>query len=234
MKIAICDDEAIQVKLVLSYVEEWAKTIQETLCLYSYESATSLLFDINHDIDLFLLDIQMKDYTGMDLAKEIRKTNEKAIIIFISGVSDFIYEGFHVKALNYLLKPIKKDQLFVCLNQAYQEYLKDEVFFTFICEKETYKVNMKKIRYAEARLHYLDLHVDEQIYTIKMNLSELIEQLPNQDFYQIHRSFVVNLAHIERINKQDVLLSTQECLPLSRRKWEALNQAFITHYRRQR
>lgn len=234
MKIAICDDEAIQVKLIRTYVEEWSQTIAETVCCFEYDCASALLFDLDQGIDLFLLDIQMKDYTGMDLAKEIRKTNEQAIIIFISGVSDYIFEGFNVKALNYLLKPIKKEQLFVCLNQAYQHYLEDEAYFTFISEKETFKINIKKIRYAEARLHYLELHVDEQVYTIKMNLSELIEQLPNQTFCQIHRSFLVNLAYIDCINKQDILLSNQEVLPLARRKWETINQAFIDYYRSQR
>lgn len=110
MRIAICDDEAVQLQLIASY-GRISKHLSSTLTIECYSNADALLFAYQEDyaIPILLLDIQMKGLNGMELAKLVRKYSKDTIIIFITGVSDYVYDGFNVQALNYLMKPIKKN-----------------------------------------------------------------------------------------------------------------------------
>lgn len=128
MKIAICDDEASQLQSVKEDVEIWCKNHLSSFTIFTFQSAEQLWMSIENSeqIDIYLLDIQMKGMNGMELAQKIRVTNEHSVILFISGVSDYVYDGFNVKALNYLLKPVKQEHLFACLHKAVETLCEEE------------------------------------------------------------------------------------------------------------
>lgn len=231
MKITICDDEAIQVAMIKEYVSKWSNMNNHTCMLKTYSSADHLWFSFQEesDIDILLLDIQMDGMNGITLAKKIREINEKVVIIFITGVVDYIYDGFNVNALNYLLKPIKQDQLFNCLNKAVEQLEKEDHFICINVDKQVYKLNERKIRYIESIAHYIDIHYEDEVYHIKKNLTDMESELNSQMFYKVHRSFLVNMDFVERITKVEVILNDGMHLPIARGKWNNVNQAFI-HY----
>ena len=120
MKFAICDDNSIDSNYVYELVKKWSNENKYQVDIETFSSAESFLFHYvdNKDYDVLLLDIEMKKMDGVSLAREIRKTNKNVQIIFITGYSEYIAEGYDVEALNYLMKPFKTEKLYEVLNKA--------------------------------------------------------------------------------------------------------------------
>ena len=120
LKIAVCDDEQKQIEYLSSVGSAWISQKCHVAEIRTYTSAKSFLFDYSEekDFDILLLDIEMPDMNGMELAKRVREGNHRVQIVFITGYPDFMSEGFEVEALHYLMKPVKKEKLFAVLDKA--------------------------------------------------------------------------------------------------------------------
>ena len=114
--ISICDDNAEQIKYLRRLVRLWAEKMAFAVQLYEYESAEEFLFKYpDNPCDILLLDIEMGEMNGMELAKKLRNSNDNLPIIFITGYADYMADGYDVFALHYLLKPVEEDKLFFVL-----------------------------------------------------------------------------------------------------------------------
>lgn len=113
-KIAICDDSEIDRQYVLNLVQSWADKEKHELNIETFSSAENFLFYYaeQKDFDILLLDIEMGQMDGVSMAKQLRKENDTVQIVFITGYSDYIAEGYDVAALHYLMKPVKEEKLF--------------------------------------------------------------------------------------------------------------------------
>ena len=131
MRIGICEDNETQVKLLKKMIGIWEQKHKHQIDVISYHSAEAFLFAYEkEDFDILLLDIQMGDMSGMDLAKKLRETNNDVVIIFITALKDFVLEGYEVDALHYLIKPVEKEKLYETLQKAYsmienQKFIKE-------------------------------------------------------------------------------------------------------------
>ena len=130
MNIAICEDNKTQSDLIKQMVRNWSIKGKNVIKITCYQSAEAFLFCLPEDgpFDILLLDIQMKEMTGIDLAKQLRETKDEVIIIFITAMKEYVFEGYNVDALQYLLKPIKETSLFECLDKAVDKLKKQEQF----------------------------------------------------------------------------------------------------------
>lgn len=228
-KIAICDDEQDQIEYISSVVSAWGKQNSCACDINIFNSAEAFLFEYedNKTYDILLLDVEMKSITGIELAKRIRKDNNRSEIIFITSHFEFVGEGYEVDALHYLIKPIDENKLIQVLNKAADKLSLEPPFVVISCEGETIKLYESDILYVEAFLHYIVIHAKDKEYRIKERISAFEEKLSG-DFYRIHRSYVVSLKHITRISRTSVNIGKSE-LPLSRGKYDDVNRAFIEH-----
>jgi DNA-binding LytR/AlgR family response regulator len=117
IKIAICDDEHRQTEYIKMLVSAWADENNIKISVDMFESAESFkaAWSEEQTFDILLLDIEMGGQNGIELAREIRRSDAKLIIIFITGFTDYMPEGYDVSALHYLVKPVKEDKLFPSL-----------------------------------------------------------------------------------------------------------------------
>jgi len=228
-KIAICDDEQKQIEYINSIVASWSANEGHNCKICNFASAEAFLFEYaeNKTYDILLLDIEMKNMNGIELAKQIRKDNNRAEIIFITSHFEFVGEGYEVDALHYLIKPIASDRLIQVLNKAAKKLSVDPPSVVISCEKETVKLYESDILYAESFLHYIVIHTKNKEYKIKESISAFEDKL-SDDFYRIHRSYLVSLKHITRISRTSVNVGSNE-LPLARGKYDDINRAFIEH-----
>ena len=119
INIAVCDDEKSQLEYLSDIIKKWSDIMNKPCVLSLFESAEEFWFEYGKNrFDIAVLDIQMSGQNGMELAKELRKLNDKISIIFVTGISDYIGEGYNVYAVNYLLKPIDENKLFEALSAA--------------------------------------------------------------------------------------------------------------------
>jgi len=229
MKIAICDDELSQIEYIESILAQWGKKKELSHTLETYPSAESFLFayEDSKDYDILLLDVEMGELSGIDLAKRLRRDKSSAEIIFLTSHFEFYGEGYEVDALHYLIKPIAAEKLMTVLDKAMEKRATEPASILITCEGETLKLYERDILYVESLLHYIVIHgQSEKEYRIKENISSF-EQKLSDDFFRIHRSVLVNLKQIVRISKTNVTLENGVELPLARGKYDALNEAFI-------
>jgi len=228
MRIGICEDNKTHAELLQAMAYEWAKGKNVVCEISAFKSAESFLFS-KEDIepfDVLLLDIQMDKMTGIDLAKKLREQNDDVVIIFITAVKDYVFEGYDVNALNYILKPVKKEKLFECLNSAYKSVNTSE---KHIIVNDT-KIPVKSIAYVEAQAHYISIFTHDSEFAVKNPITAFFDEL-GEGFVFCHRSYIVNLGAVKQIKKEEVVLDSGKTVPVSRSKYKEVNEAFITYYK---
>ncbi len=225
--IAICDDSPADAGYVRTLAEAWAAQRGHAVALDSFPSAESFLFRYAEDksCDILLLDIEMSGMDGVALARHLRRDNEAVQIVFITGYSDYIAEGYDVAALHYLMKPVDREKLFAVLDRATVKLGKNERALLLEQGGETARVPLYQIRYLEVRGNYVTVHAKGD-YTVKRSLGEFERELDDR-FYRMGRSYILNLTCVSRVTRSDVYLSDGSRLPLPRGHYEPLNRAII-------
>ena len=227
MKIAICDDSAVDRDYTAGMVEAWARNRGILLILRKFPSAEAFLFQYaeEKDWDILLLDIEMGALDGVSMAKTVRKENEAVQIVFLTGYSDYIAEGYEVAALHYLMKPIKSEKLRVVLDRAAEKRKQQDRCLNLELSGEMVRLPFYEIRYLEVRQNYVTLHAKRD-YTVKRTLGEFEKEL-DQRFFRVGRSLILNLKDVRRVTRTEVRLSDGTVLPLPRGAYEPLNRAII-------
>ena len=227
MKIAICDDSAVDRDYTAGMVEAWARDRGILLILRKFPSAEAFLFQYaeEKDWDILLLDIEMGALDGVSMAKTVRKENEAVQIVFLTGYSDYIAEGYEVAALHYLMKPIKSEKLRVVLDRAAEKRKQQDRCLNLELSWGMVRLPFYEIRYLEVRQNYVTLHAKRE-YTVKRTLGEFEKEL-DQRFFRVGRSLILNLKDVRRVTRTEVRLSDGTVLPLPRGAYEPLNRAII-------
>lgn len=224
--VSICDDSQADRAYLSALVKNWAEKTGRGVRLSEYPSAEQFLFHFpEQGADLLLLDIEMGGMDGVTLAKKLRAQNDALQIVFITGYSDYIAEGYEVSALHYLMKPVKEEKLFSVLNRAAEKIQKNERLLVLESGGELVRLPIYRIRYADVQGNYVTVHADGD-YTAKMTLSQLDRQLDDR-FYRVGRSAIVNLTQIARVTRTDIFLNDGISIPLPRGAYEGVNQAII-------
>ena len=227
-KIAICDDSAADREYVTDMVGRWAERNGHAIRLNKFDSAEGFLFHYaeESDYDILLLDIEMPGMDGVTMARKLRQDNDTVQIVFITGYSDYISEGYEVAALHYLMKPVKADKLCSVLDRAAEKLKKNEKILTFDVGGEMIRVPVYQIRYADVFGNYVTVHAQTDV-TIKMTLGDL-EKLLDERFFRVGRSAIINLALVSRVTKKEIVLSEGTVVPLPRGAYDGINRAIIS------
>ena len=229
IKIALCDDEKTALAHLERDVRVWAEAAGHTLSLRTFPSAEAFLFAYEDDCtyDLLLLDVEMKELSGIDLAKRLRRAGSRAEIVFITSHFEFSGEGYEVDALHYLIKPVAQEKLAEVLSRAAERLAVQPASLVIQCEGETVKLYERDILYAESFLHDISIYTKGRDYRIKESISAFEARL-GDGFYRTHRSYLVSLSHVTRISRGSVTVAGRE-IPLARGKYDAINRAFIAY-----
>jgi DNA-binding LytR/AlgR family response regulator len=164
---------------------------------------------------------------GVTMAKKIRQASDSVQIVFITGYSDYIAEGYEVAALHYLMKPVKEDKLFEVLDRAAKKISKDGKVLILESGGEIDMVPIYRIRYVDVRANYITVHADKDI-TVKKTLSEIEKEL-DERFFRVGRSCIVNLTCISRVTKTDIYFNDGGSVQLPRGSYEKVNRAIINN-----
>lgn len=225
--VAICDDTAADRDYLQTLVKRWAADRGHRVELTLYPSAESFLFRYaeDKDVQILLLDIEMGPMDGVSLARTLRKENDAVQIVFITGYSDYIADGYEVEALHYLMKPVKEEKLFAVLDRAVEKLHSNQRTLLLELPGEVVRLPVYQIRSAEVQGNYVTIHAKTDC-TVKMTLSELEAQL-DDNFFRLGRSALVNLGCVTRVSKTAVTLNDGTVLPLPRGAYERINRAII-------
>lgn len=228
-RIAICDDSATDAEFVQSILNSWSAQRQVSIQSEVFPSAESFLFRYAEDKkwDILLLDIEMGAMDGVTMAKRVRKDNEAVQIVFITGYSDYIAEGYEVAALHYLMKPVNREKLLAVLDRALDKRKQEERCLNLELSGEMVRIPFYEIRYLDVHQNYVTVHAKAD-YTVKRTLGDFEKELDDR-FCRVGRGMILNLKYIQRVTKTEVRLSDGTALPLPRGAYEPLNRAIISH-----
>ena len=228
-RVAIVDDSAVDSGHISALLEKWAALRQIPATAELFSSAESFLFRYaeDKDWDILLLDIEMGAMDGVTMAKKVRQDNEAVQIVFITGYSDYIAEGYEVAALHYLMKPVNPDKLLTVLDRALEKRKQEERCLNLANSGEMVRIPFYEIRYLDVHQNYVTIHA-KQDYTVKRTLGDFEKELDDR-FHRVGRGMILNLKFIQRVTKTEVRLSDGTVLPLPRGAYEPLNRAIIRH-----
>ena len=228
-RVAIVDDRETDAQFVRDLLIDWSENRQLGIQAQIFSSAESFLFRYaeDKDWDILLLDIEMGSMDGVTMAKRVRRDNEAVQIVFITGYSDYISEGYEVAALHYLMKPVSREKLLTVLDRAIEKCRQQERCLILESAGELVRIPFYDIRYLDVRQNYVTVHAKDD-HTVKRTLGDFEKDLDNR-FCRVGRSMIVNLSFIQRVTKTEVRLSDGTVLPLPRGAYEPLNRAIIQH-----
>lgn len=237
--IVICDDETAQTVLLEALAGEWADARKLEIRTEVCQNAEQFLFrQEERQADIALLDIDMPGMDGLSLARRIRERGDGTQIVFVTGLADYALEGYEVDAVSYLLKPVKKERFFACLDRAAERCGRAEPALLLELPGGAGRVRLRDICYLESAAHDTLVRCARTGETLRcrIGIRELEERILQESgfFVKIHRSYLVNLAYVSRIARREVLMDTGERLPVAKGRWEALNRAYLDYYRGRR
>ncbi len=201
LKCVIIDDEPIARKVLQEFVEEidWLELAGQA------ENPLKAMALLNAgDIDILFLDINMPKINGIDFLKN-SKTN--ASVIITTAYAEYAVESYGLNVVDYLLKPISFDRFLKACNKARetrvpaaaQQHSKPSDHFFIKSNNQIEKVFYDDLLYAEAMLNYVMLYTTTRKLMVYVTIKSLEEQLPSAIFIKVHKSFIVNINKVKRI-----------------------------------
>ena len=241
IKTAIIEDNEIHAGLLEKYLLKWSRYRQVPLEINRYLSAEEFLFKLEPGlgISVLFIDIQMYEINGIDLAKSVRKKDNEINIIFTTGITGYMAEGYEVEALHYLVKPINEDKIYKCMDKVFNK--RKNINYIIVHSKGgIHKLDTSQINYIEARGHGCVIEIFTKENNLKQvkqtevseSISELEPLLPKQGFIKCHRSYLCSIQNIHHIGKTEIIFDTGSHIPVSRRLHKDVNQAFIQYFSR--
>lgn len=233
MKIAICEDDTTQQNILTAALNSYRTPAGEHVQYDVYHNGLDLLASINtHPYDVLLLDILMPGFTGMDTAREIRESNEKIPIIFLTTSQEFAVESYRVHAFDYLMKPMDQNALFETLDRAFamtESTLEKSILVQ--TAKAVYVLSLSQIEFVEINNRTLSFHlIDGTVKSISGRLSDYEEALlKHPEFLKIHRSYIINMDLMKALNQKSFITLTGNEIPISRNLLPAIQKRYIEH-----
>lgn len=233
IQVAIIEDEQVHMELLEGYLKEWSNARGREVAVFHFPDAESFLFQWEDvpELSVLFVDIQMKKMNGMEMARKVRERNREIALVFTTGITDYIEEGYEVEALHYLVKPIRQDKVSLCMDKVL-ERSKNKHYILVNGKSEVYKLSLEEIDYVEAMGHGTRIVLEKgRELECTDGFSELEATLRELSFIKTHRSYLCNLRKVHHIDKASVYFDDGNVIPVSRRLYNEVNRAFIRHYR---
>jgi DNA-binding LytR/AlgR family response regulator len=225
-RIAICDDNIAELQDITIVLEKILTLQSIEYSITQYKSGEQLMLS-NLDYDIYFLDIQMYKLTGIDVAKKIRQIDEKAVIIFITGLKEYVFQAFDVQAFHYILKPIEEEKLKSILISALSKLDNSDKFIFVQTNKLNTKILAKDILYIESEKRKVKVHLRDSVIEYYYKLSDIEEELTAFNFFRCHKSYLINLKYVESFDNSFVILKNSQKIYLSKHKYKEFSKTFM-------
>ena len=227
MNIAVVDDE----ETIREQIGGFIKRRNPDFNISGFATGEELLA-AGAGFDIIFLDIQMEGMGGIEAARSLRQKNMDAVLVFITGMKEYVFEAFDVSAFHYLLKPVGEKKFMEVLGRAVDEagrrkgQKEQQIFIK--TKNQGYTLNLSSILYIENRGKKVEIHTTdmEEIIETYATMDELEGQLGG-GFYRCHRGYLVNMAHIVRYDNDSISLSNGGKVYLTRKKHNEFVKAYM-------
>lgn len=233
LKCLIVDDEAIAIKVIEENINKLDFLTVAATCSSAIEAAEVLQ---NLEIDLMFLDINMPDLSGLEFLESL---DQAPMTIFTTAYSEYAVDAFRLQVIDYLLKPIDFKRFFQAVQKAKEIYhthlmlkmntenAKTEVY---IRQGDCFqRIDWREILFVEGLQNYLKLHFEKATLIIHQTMTSLEGMLPKEYFFRVHRSFLINLSYIQKIQGNMVYIDGT-IIPIAKPRKEELLKSVVYKY----
>ena len=231
LNIAICDDEPYYRDQIEFLVREYLSGKDVLFCTEQCTSGREFCEEPENArrFHIIFLDIEMEGMNGMETAYFIRERNSEIDIVFITVVSDYVFEGYRVNAVRYIMKNDMEKLIPECLADILKRrrYRGHKMVFSFVGGERT--VFLDDILYIESQSHKLQFKTKEGILVMYDRINEMESRLEKYCFLRCHQSFLVNMGHIEKILNYQAYLSDGSEVPVARPRYSEVKRDFLRY-----
>lgn len=237
MNIAICDDNFEFLNQIEDIVTQVYNGMKVDITLSSFQSGENLLAEIKKEdteIDLLLLDIDMPDVSGLEVAKNVRETGSNTILIFISSYENFVFETFEYNPFRFVRKSRMKEELQIVLRAAESLHQKNRKRYVVLkCDEGELKIEESEIIHFEVVKRRLHIHLADgrTLHTWK-TVKELLKEVSSDSFSKIHSGCVVNLKYVSGYNGSEITLDNGMRLIASRDGMKSFKEELSRYWSR--
>lgn len=230
LTISILEDQQSEKEHLKAILNKWSSQAKCELIISEYCSGEDFFqkndAHVYQSFSVFFLDIQMKKMSGLDVAKKLRKEGYQGPIIFLTAFREYVFLGYEVRAMNYLLKPLKEEPLFLCLNEIAKDLSGQS--YLYRNKQDIISIPYKDILSFSSSKHYIDILTVSDHFCQYATLNTIIEYLP-PEFIRTHRSCIVNMAHIYKISGSTIVLSNKMTSQIGRTYLKDVITAFTKY-----
>ncbi len=230
MNIAVVDDEKAIREHICGLVEEQ----QPESRIEAYATGEELLTS-GKRFDIVFLDIQMEGMNGIEAARSLREKNANlgvgdTVLVFVTGIRDYVFDAFDLYAFQYLLKPIDEDKFAEVLERAVREAAKKKERRVLFIKSRNLTLDQSEILYIESRAKKVEIHTKgaAQAIEIYAAMDELEGQL-GENFYRCHRAYIVNMDCITEYDGESITLTNGDRVYLTKKKYGEFVKAYMWH-----
>lgn len=232
LSIAVCDDEIIECCSIAKKIKDILDEIKAPCLVRQFNSGQELL-QASECFDIIFLDIMMSGLNGMKTAELFRKRAYDKILIFMSSSREYVFEAYDVEAFQYLLKPVNDEKLKRVLQKAVlKTKAKSHDFIIFNKERQQKKWFLDDIYYFEIKGRKIDVHGTKGVFSYYERIGALEESLRGKDFFRCHKSYLINLKHVEGYDRQEAGLDNGERIMIAKRRYEAFCREILAYMRK--
>ena len=231
LRIAICDDEIAFALQLQSKISSWNHPDTQ-LMIETFDNGDSFIHaHAKSPFDIIFLDVVMPIFNGIEVARELRKTDSSVKIVFLTSSPEYAVDSYTVKANNYLLKPVDDEKLYQCLNELSEELETISNMILIKCSNAVHKLPLRNIEYVEAQnKHTLFIlknnQILESIETFYLHEDKL---LLADGFIKCHRSYIVNINHIDTYTTKEIRMRSGYRIPISRTYHPGFENAYFSY-----
>ncbi|NLV36561.1 MAG: response regulator transcription factor [Clostridiaceae bacterium] len=235
LQLALCDDNIDELSNMVQLIDLY-RTSRQLSCEYAvFSNGFELIsaLDKGKRFDVYCLDIIMPGFTGIDVAKEIRSFDKTAPILFFTSSPEFALESYAVKALNYVLKPISKEKLFLTLNELLEQVgvERDEDAIIVKSSEGIQKILISNLVFSEVIGRNVLYHLRSgKVIECTEPFSTVCDNLMKYGcFIKPHRSFLVNMQYVDTIANHQIVLQTLSSVPIAQGKAKEIKQQYLAY-----
>ncbi len=235
IRIAVVEDDQASCQQVIDYLNRYQQETDMQFTVSVFNDGARLVERYSPTYDILLLDIEMKEMNGMEAARLIRKRDDNVVIVFITAAPQYAINGYEVRALSYLLKPVSwfafSQELRKSINAVQQA---DKESLLIETGNGQTRLALSDILYFESVRHTIVTHTLDGQLSFSGTLKDLEAKLSDHHFFRSNSCYLVNLKHVMGFEDQDCVLSNNERLRVSRPRKKAFLTAltdFVGDYR---
>ena len=229
VKVLLCDDDAIFLKDLQNEIERTFARLNMRSAITALGSPAQLTPEVLSQCDMVFLDIdfEREEQTGIDIARSLRRFNRRAYVFFVTNYIDYAPAGYEVQAFRYILKRDMSQVLERYILQAVENMAEGRTVLRLRDREQTVDLPLEQITYLEVLDHYVSIHAGSRSYSLNATLSGMEGQMEEHGYLRIHKSYLVNMAHIRKFRSRECLLTDGTALAVSEKNYSQQKQKYL-------